>query len=172
MSGRVFLLGDDIDTDQLAPGQYMKGGVDMLAAHCLESVKPNFASSVKQGDVLIAGRNFGMGSSREQAAEALKHLGVAAVVARSFAGIFYRNAINLGLPVMITDDLDGIAEGDVAEFDMAAGELHFPEKNRTVQLEPLPDNLKRMLADGGLVPHLKKRFALQRQEKRGKETGT
>jgi 3-isopropylmalate/(R)-2-methylmalate dehydratase small subunit len=113
-----------------------------------------------------------MGSSREQAAEALKHLGVAAVVARSFAGIFYRNAINLGLPVMIAHDLDGVEEGDAAEFDMAAGELRLAEKHRTVQLDPLPDNLKRMLADGGLVPHLKKRFARERGEKRGEETGT
>jgi 3-isopropylmalate/(R)-2-methylmalate dehydratase small subunit len=172
MNGRVFLLGDDIDTDQLAPGAYMKGGIDVLAAHCLESVKPNFAGSVKPGDVVVAGRNFGMGSSREQAAEALKHLGVAAVVARSFAGIFYRNAINLGLPVMIAHDLDGVEEGDAAEFDMAAGELRLAEKHRTVQLDPLPDNLKRMLADGGLVPHLKKRFARERGEKRGEETGT
>jgi hypothetical protein len=104
MSGRVFLLGDDIDTDQLAPGQYMKGGLDMLAAHCLESARPDFAGSVKPGDVIVAGKNFGMGSSREQAAEALKHLGLAGVVAKSFAGIFYRNALNLGLPVLVADD--------------------------------------------------------------------
>jgi 3-isopropylmalate/(R)-2-methylmalate dehydratase small subunit len=167
MSGRVFLLGDDIDTDQLAPGQYMKGGLDMLAAHCLETARPDFAGSVKPGDVVVAGRNFGMGSSREQAAEALKHLGVAGIIARSFAGIFYRNAINLGLPVMIAHDLDGVADGDKAVFDPAAGELRLTEKNRTVRLEPLPDNLKRMLADGGLVPHLKKRFAAERE----KETG-
>jgi 3-isopropylmalate/(R)-2-methylmalate dehydratase small subunit len=104
MSGRVFLLGDDVDTDQLAPGQYMKGGLDMLAAHCLESARPDFAGSVKPGDVIVAGKNFGMGSSREQAAEALKHLGLAGVVAKSFAGIFYRNALNLGLPVLVADD--------------------------------------------------------------------
>jgi 3-isopropylmalate/(R)-2-methylmalate dehydratase small subunit len=79
----------------------MKGGIDMLAAHCLESVRPDFAGSVKPGDVIVAGKNFGMGSSREQAAEALKHLGLAGVVAKSFAGIFYRNAINLGLPVLV-----------------------------------------------------------------------
>ena len=167
MSGRVFLLGDDIDTDQLAPGQYMRGGAEMLAAHCLEAVRPDFAGSVKPGDVVIAGTNFGMGSSREQAAEALKHLGVAVVVARSFAGIFYRNAINLGLPVMIARDLEGVAEGDLAVFDMAAGELRLTEKDQTVRLEPLPDNLKRMLADGGLVPHLKKRFAAEREKEAG-----
>ncbi|MFH1518301.1 MAG: 3-isopropylmalate dehydratase [Pseudomonadota bacterium] len=167
MSGRIFLLGDDIDTDQLAPGQYMKGGLEMLAAHCLESARPDFAGSVKPGDVIVAGRNFGMGSSREQAAEALRHLGIAGVAARSFAGIFYRNALNLGLPVLVADNVDGIADGDLAVLDPAAGELRLTGKNRTVLLEPLPDNLKRMLADGGLVPHLKKRFA----EERAKEAG-
>ncbi len=167
MSGRVFLFGDDIDTDQLAPGEYMKGGIDMLAAHCLEAARPEFASTVRPGDVVVAGRNFGMGSSREQAAEALKHLGVAAVIARSFAGIFYRNAINLGLPVLISNDLDAIADGDATDLDLDAGELRLTAKDKTVQLEPLPDNLKRMLADGGLVPHLKKRFAAERKRETG-----
>jgi len=167
MSGRVFLFGNDIDTDQLSPGQYMKGGIDMLAAHCLEAARPDFASTVRPGDVVVAGTNFGMGSSREQAAEALKHLGVAAVIARSFAGIFYRNAINLGLPVLIADDLDQIEDGDGVDLDLDAGELRLAAKDRTIKLEPLPDNLKRMLADGGLVPHLKKRFA----EERKRETG-
>jgi len=167
MSGRIFLLGDDIDTDQLAPGQYMKGGLDMLAAHCLESARPDFAGSVQPGDVIVAGKNFGMGSSREQAAEALKHLGVGGVVARSFAGIFYRNALNLGLPVLVADNVDGIADGDSVVLDPVAGELRLTDKNQTVRLEPLPDNLKPMLADGGLVPHLKKRFAAKRAKEAG-----
>jgi 3-isopropylmalate/(R)-2-methylmalate dehydratase small subunit len=162
MSGRVFLFGDDIDTDQLAPGAYMKGGLDALARHCLEGVRPEFPAEVKLGDIVVAGRNFGMGSSREQAAEALKHLGVAGVVARSFAGIFYRNAINLGLPVLIADDLSGVEDGDQADLDIEAGELRLPNKRKSVPLEPLPENLKRMLADGGLVAHLKKRFAAER----------
>ena len=167
MSGRVFVLGDDIDTDQLAPGQYMKGGLDMLAAHCLEAARPGFAGAVKPGDIVVAGKNFGMGSSREQAAEALKHLGVAAVVARSFAGIFYRNAINLGLPVLLAHDLDGVTDGDTAVLDLAGSQLRLTNKNLTLRLEPLPDNLKRMLADGGLVPHLKKRFAQERKREAG-----
>ncbi|WP_321333862.1 3-isopropylmalate dehydratase [Breoghania sp.] len=157
MSGRIFLLGNDIDTDQLAPGAYMKGGIEAIAAHCLEATRPDFASTVKPGDVVVAGTNFGMGSSREQAAEALKRLGVAGVVARSFAGIFYRNAINLGLPVLVGDDLDGVEDGAEADLDVDAGELRLG--SRVVKLQPLPENLKIMLADGGLVPHLKKRFA-------------
>lgn len=167
MSGRIFLLGDDIDTDQLAPGQYMKGGLDMLAAHCLEATRPDFAGSVKPGDIVVAGKNFGMGSSREQAAEALRHLGVAGVVAKSFAGIFYRNALNLGLAVLIAGDTSAVEDGDAASLDPVAGELRLSEKNQTVRLEPLPDNLKQMLADGGLVPHLKKRFAAERAEEAG-----
>ncbi|NRG17546.1 3-isopropylmalate dehydratase [Rhizobiales bacterium] len=167
MSGRVFLFGDDIDTDQLAPGQYMKGGIEMLSQHCLEPVRPDFAASVRPGDIVVAGRNFGMGSSREQAAEALRHLGVAAVVARSFAGIFYRNAINLGLPALIAEDIAGICDGDAVEIDLEAGELRLQAKRKIVKLEPLPDNLKRMLADGGLVAHLKKRFTAERNGETG-----
>ncbi len=125
---------------------------------------PDFAQTVKPGDVVVAGRNFGMGSSREQAAEALKLLGVAGVVARSFAGIFYRNAINLGLPVMIAVDLSAVKDGDAVSLDMTDARLRLTEKGADIALEPLPDNLKEMLADGGLVPHLKKRFAAERKE--------
>jgi 3-isopropylmalate/(R)-2-methylmalate dehydratase small subunit len=162
MSGRIFLFGDDIDTDQLAPGQYMKGGIAEIAAHCLEAVRPDFAVSVRPGDIVVAGKNFGLGSSREQAAEALKRLGVAGVVALSFAGIFYRNAINVGLPVLVAADITGLENGDAAVLDIEAGELRLITKDRVLLLHPLPDNLQRMLADGGLVPHLKKRFAAER----------
>jgi 3-isopropylmalate/(R)-2-methylmalate dehydratase small subunit len=164
MSSRIFLFGDDIDTDQLAPGAYMKGGLGELARHCLEGVRPEFPVEVRPGDIVVAGRNFGMGSSREQAAEALKHLGVAAVVAKSFAGIFYRNAINLGLPVLVAGDLSGLEDGARADLDIEAGELRLEGGQRTVPLEPLPENLRRMLADGGLVQHLKKRFAAGRAD--------
>jgi 3-isopropylmalate/(R)-2-methylmalate dehydratase small subunit len=142
----------------------MKGGLEELARHCLEGVRPEFAAEVRPGDIVVAGKNFGMGSSREQAAEALKHLGVAGVVARSFAGIFYRNAINLGLPVLVSDDLAGVEDGDRAELDIEAGALRLLEKRKGIPLEPLPENLRRMLADGGLVAHLKKRFAAERAD--------
>ena len=167
MTGRIFLFGDDIDTDQLAPGAYMRGGLGELARHCLETVRPDFAAGVRPGDIVVAGSNFGMGSSREQAAEALKHLGIAGVVARSFAGIFYRNAINLGLPVMVADDLASAEDGDLAALDIEAGELCLIEKEKGIRLEPLPENLKRLLADGGLVSHLKKRFAAKRRKEIG-----
>lgn len=159
MSGRIFLLGDDIDTDQLAPGQYMRGGIEALAAHCLEATRPDFAQSVQPGDIVVAGRNFGAGSSREQAAEALRHLQVAGVVALSFAGIFYRNAVNLGLPVLVASTLKGVAEGDAATLDPERGMLRLTDKRADITLEPIPENLRVIIDDGGLVPHLKKRFA-------------
>ncbi|MEM9900868.1 MAG: 3-isopropylmalate dehydratase [Pseudomonadota bacterium] len=157
--GRIFLLGDDIDTDQLAPGQYMRGGIEALSAHCLEAVRSDFARDVRPGDILVAGKNFGAGSSREQAAEALRFLGLSAVIARSFAGIFYRNAVNLGLPVLVAPSVDGIDEGDEAEVDPRAGLLRLTVKRRELALEPMPENLARIIADGGLVAHLKKRLA-------------
>ncbi len=123
MSGRIFLFGDDIDTDQLAPGHYMRGGIDELSAHCLEGVRPGFAGILRPGDIVVAGRNFGMGSSREQAAEALLHLGAAGVVALSFAGIFYRNAINLGLAVLVANDLSEVEDGDPARLDVERARL-------------------------------------------------
>ncbi len=159
MSGRIFLFGDNIDTDQLAPGFYMRGGIGQLAGHCLEGVRPDFAKTVKPGDVLVAGKNFGVGSSREQAAEALKYLGVAGVVAYSFAGIFHRNAINLGLPVLTSTELAEVADGDAAVLDHNSATLRLTEKQKIVALDPLADHLKVLLQDGGLVPHLKKRFS-------------
>ena len=156
--GRIWRFGDDIDTDALAPGAYMKGSLDELAAHCLETVNPSFAAEVEPGDVLVAGKNFGMGSSREQGAEALKHLGVCAVIARSFAGIFYRNAINLGLPVLIGDVPERFGDGKFASVDVLEARLTFCEGGEVVQCEPVPELLLAILNDGGLVPHLENRF--------------
>ncbi len=153
---RIFLFGDNIDTDQMAPGQHMKGGIEALAAHCLEGVRSEFSCTVKRGDIVVGGKNFGVGSSREQAAEALKHLGVSCVIATSFAGIFYRNALNLGLPAMVASTLDGIEDGAEASVDQCAGTLIT--NGRTIALEPIPENIAPMLAAGGLVPFLKQRF--------------
>lgn len=162
MTGKIIFFGDNIDTDQLAPGRYMRGGIAEIAAHCLEDIRPGFSDLVQPGDVLVAGRNFGAGSSREQAAEALLHLQVEGVIALSFAGIFYRNAINLGLPVLVASDLVGIEDGDLASLDPWDGCLTLHDKNQKIPLEPIPDNLAMLLRDGGLVPHLKKRFAAER----------
>lgn len=156
--GRAWTFGDDIDTDVLAPGRYMKSGIDEIAKHCLEAVDPRFAAAVRPGDVIAAGRNFGTGSSREQAAQALKHLGVTAVIAPSFGGIFYRNALNLGLVALVCDGAGAIRAGDEIAFDAAAGRIDNITRAETLACEPIPAHLLAMVADGGLVPHLEKRL--------------
>jgi 3-isopropylmalate/(R)-2-methylmalate dehydratase small subunit len=166
VSGRIFLFGDDIDTDQLAPGQYMRGGIAALAAHCLEATRPDFAINVQPGDIIVAGRNFGTGSSREQAVEALRYLQVAGVIALSFAGIFYRNAINLGLPVLIVTSIDGVKDGDKASLDLTGSVLNLIVRNTDIALEPMPENLQEILESGGLVQYLKKRLAAESKEQK------
>ena len=166
MSGRIFLFGDDIDTDQLAPGQYMRGGIEALAAHCLEATRPDFAINVQPGDIIVAGRNFGTGSSREQAVEALRDLQVAGVIALSFAGIFYRNAINLGLPVLIVTSIDGVKDGDKASLDLTGSVLNLIVRNTDIALEPMPENLQEIIESGGLVQYLKKRLAAESKEQK------
>jgi 3-isopropylmalate/(R)-2-methylmalate dehydratase small subunit len=166
VSGRIFLFGDDIDTDQLAPGQYMRGGIEALAAHCLEATRPDFAINVQPGDIIVAGRNFGTGSSREQAVEALRYLQVAGVIALSFAGIFYRNAINLGLPVLIVTSIDGVKDGDKASLDLTGSVLNLIVRNTDIALEPMPENLHEIIESGGLVQYLKKRLAAESKEQK------
>ncbi len=157
--GRVWVLGDDVDTDALAPGRYMHRPIEELAANCLRDLRPDFADGVAPGDVVIAGRNFGMGSSREQAALALKLRGVSGVVARGFAGIFHRNALNLGLPVFV-GDARAIPDGAEATLDLDGAAL--VHAGGRIALEPIPGFLLEMIRDGGLVPHLEKRFAKER----------
>lgn len=156
---KAWVFGDDVDTDVIAPGRYMKFGVEEIARHCLESVSPSFASSVRKGDCVVAGRNFGAGSSREQAPEALKHLGVALLVAESFAGIFYRNAINLGLPAVTCAQAKRIRQGDELEVDLERGCIHNRTTGETLACEPIPPFLMTLIRDGGLLPHLEKKLA-------------
>ena len=158
VTGRAWVFGDDVDTDALAPGQHMKDGIEALAAHCLEALDPDFAGRVAPGDIVVAGRNFGMGSSREQAAMALKELQVGAVVAESFARIFFRNAINLALPVLACREARTVAPGDRLRLDPPTGALVNETRGRTLACDPLPEHLLAMIADGGLLPHLKKRL--------------
>ena len=155
---RAWVFGDNLDTDLIAPGRYMKFGIAEIARHCLESVDPSFAASVRPGDVLVAGKNLGAGSSREQAPEALKHLGVAALVAESFAGLFYRNAINLGLPAVACAQAKRIRPGDRLTLDLERGEISNLETGEKLACEPIPAFLLAIIRDGGLVPHLAKRL--------------
>ena len=118
---RVWRLPADVDTDALAPSRWMKYGAEVIAQHCLESLRPQFTLEARPGDVIVAGANFGIGSSREQAASALVHLGIAAVIAPSFGGLFYRNAFNVGLPLLTCRDAEAIADGESVSFDLQRG---------------------------------------------------
>jgi len=154
---RAWVFRDNIDTDVLAPGAYMKFGIDEIARHCMEAIDPEFAARVRPGDVVVGGRNFGMGSSREQAPQALKHLGVAAVIAPSFGGIFYRNALNLGLVVLECGDSGRIRAGDDVEFDAQRGRIADRSTGEELSCVPIPDHLLDMVRAGGLMPFLAQR---------------
>ena len=153
---RVWRLGDNVDTDVIVPGKYMKFGIEEIAQHCLESVIPSFAKEAGPGDVVVAGRNFGAGSSREQAPAALRHLGIAALIAESFAGLFYRNALNLGLPALVCPQAKRIQDGEELEIDYSASRI--VTKSAALDFEPIPPHLLEMVRDGGLLPHLEKRL--------------
>ena len=156
---KAWVFGDNVDTDAIAPGRYMKFAIAEIAKHCLESVSPSFASSVEKGNFVVGGRNFGAGSSREQAPEALKHLGVAALIAESFAGLFYRNAINLGLPALACAQVKRIRQGDLLKVDPLGGTIENLTTGETLECEPIPAFLMSIIRDGGLLPHLEKRLA-------------
>ena len=153
---RVWVFGDDVDTDVIAPGRYMKSDIAEIARHCLEAVAPSFSKQARPGDVLIAGRNFGCGSSREQAPAALKHLGISALVAESFAGLFYRNSLNLGLPALVCAQAKQIHDGEKVRIDFDNSVI--VKDGDTLAFEPIPQHLLEMVRDGGLLPHLEKRL--------------
>jgi 3-isopropylmalate/(R)-2-methylmalate dehydratase small subunit len=156
---RAWVFGENIDTDMLAPGQFMKFGIAEIARHCLAAVNPGFAAAVRPGDIVVGGRNFGMGSSREQAPQALRHLGVAAVIAPSFGGIFYRNAINLGLAALVCPEIGSIAQDDDLAVDPAAGRILNRTRGIEIPCEPVPGHLMALLQAGGLLAYLEARLA-------------
>jgi methanogen homoaconitase small subunit len=159
IEGRAWVFGKNIDTDVIIPGKYLRTtDMQVFADHAMEGIDPEFSSKVQKGDVIVAGNNFGCGSSREQAPLALKHAGVACVVAKSFARIFFRNAINVGLPVMEADV--ECSEGDIVKIDLKNGSVEV--NNKTFKGNKLPDFLLEILTDGGLVAHRRK---LQKQKK-------
>ena len=163
IKGRVWKFGNDIDTDVIIPGKYLRTkDMQVFAAHAMEGVDPEFSKKAKPGDIIVAGDNFGCGSSREQAPLALKHAGIACVVAKSFARIFFRNAINVGLPLMEAEVECEV--GDEIEVDLLKGEVRVPGRG-VFKGNKLPDFLLDMLTDGGLVAHRKKVQEQQKEEK-------
>ena len=164
--GRVWVLGDNVDTDVIYPGKYLPIIVpEEMALHALEGVDPQFPSKLKPGDIIVAGSNFGCGSSREQAATCLKAAGVAAVVAGSYSRIFFRNAINQGLALVESRECGKrVKEGDVVTIDFERGKILLP--GGEISFEPLPFFLTEILEDGGLIEHTKKKIAKEQQPTR------
>lgn len=154
--GTAHCFGDNINTDIISPPQYMELTAEDAARYAMSAVDPDFASRVKPGDIIVAGGNFGSGSSRELAPLSLRHLQVGAIVAKDFARIFYRNAINLGLPVVECADTDKIAPGDSLEIDFVNGSLRNLTKNETYACSTLPPHILSLVLEGGLIASLKK----------------
>ncbi|MDI6709656.1 MAG: 3-isopropylmalate dehydratase small subunit [Thermoanaerobacterales bacterium] len=155
--GKAHKFGDDVNTDYIISGKYKFKTLDMreLASHVMEDLDPDFARKVKPGDFIVAGKNFGCGSSREQAPLAIKYADVSAVLAKSFARIFYRNAINTGLPV-VECDTDRIEAGDELEVDLEKGVIRNLTRGTEIAIKPLPGVMLRILSDGGLAAHFRK----------------
>ena len=157
LKGNAFKFGDDISTDLIIPGRYLnlRSNLPELAKHVLEDADATFAKRVKAGDFVVGGNNFGLGSSREHAPIVIKMAGVSAVMAKSFARIFFRNAINVGMPVLVCDT-DNIRDGDELEVDLSLGEIRDISNGQHLHFSPIPDIMLRILSDGGLVPYLQK----------------
>ena len=157
LKGKALKFGDDISTDLIQPGRYnyLRSNLPELAKHVLEDADPTFASKVKKGDFIVAGKNFGLGSSREHAPAILKLAGVSAILAQSVARIFFRNAINVGLPVLICDT-DKIKDGDELEINLASGTIVDLTNGAKLTSSKIPDVMLKILSEGGLVPYIKK----------------
>ena len=154
--GKVHKFGDNVDTDVIIPARYLnKSDEAWLASHCMEDIDKDFVNKVQPGDIMVAKANFGCGSSREHAPIAIKASGISCVIASTFARIFYRNAINIGL-LAIECDTDGIDAGDELDLDIKAGTLKNLTKGTITAIEPLPDVMIKLLRDGGLIEHIKK----------------
>lgn len=158
IKGKVWLFGDNIDTDVILPGKYLVlTDPRELAKHALEGIVPDFSSRVAAGDIIVAGKNFGCGSSREHAPIALKYAGVGAVVAKSFSRIFFRNAMNIGLPAIISDAREVLKEGEVISIDLEGGKITIEGNGSTLAVERYPQFLLEILNDGGLLQNLKRK---------------
>ncbi len=160
IKGRVWIFGDDVDTDAIIPARYLNTSDPLeLAKHCMEDADPQFPSKVQPGDMLLAGKNFGCGSSREHAPIALKAAGVACVIAVNFARIFYRNAFNMGLPILeCPEAVQEAREGDVFTVCLETGEILNESQDRTYRAAPVPSFMIELLRSGGLMAYVKKRY--------------
>ena len=158
ITGRAWVFGDNINTDLIAPARLLRRPVAEFSKFCMEPVMPAFASEVKPGDIVVGGLNFGCGSSREQAPEAIKFLGIAAVVAKSFARTFYRNSMNIGLPAIVCAEAGAIAQGARLRISLDQGIVEDLASGKRHPFQAIPPHLLAMLNDGGLLGHLEKRL--------------
>lgn len=158
--GTVFKYGDNVDTDVIIPARYLNSSDPLeLAKHCMEDIDKDFVNNVKDGDIMVADKNFGCGSSREHAPIAIKSSGISCVIASTFARIFYRNAINTGLPILECDEAaKKIKNGDVVEVDFTTGEITNVTKNETYRAEPFPEFMQQIMEAGGLINQTKQRL--------------
>ncbi|NLE46057.1 MAG: 3-isopropylmalate dehydratase [Chloroflexi bacterium] len=158
--GRVWKYGDDVNTDVIFPGRYTYSisDADEMARHALEDLDPTFAAGVSPGDIIVAGRNWGCGSSREQAVTCLKQAGVSAIVARSFGRIYYRNAINQALPIVTCDAVNGVEAGEEITIDFVAGTVIVPDG--TYEFDPLPPDVLEIIESGGLIGHIRRQLGI------------
>jgi 3-isopropylmalate/(R)-2-methylmalate dehydratase small subunit len=165
IAGRAVKVGHDINTDEIIPARYLNTfDAAVLGAHCLEDLDPAVAAALAPGDILVAGKNFGCGSSREHAPMAIKAKGIAAVVADSFARIFYRNAVNIGLPILESPaGAAAIADGHRVAIDLASGEIRDETTGEVFRAAPFPPFLREMIDRGGLVPTIRERLRRQQQ---------
>jgi len=162
IQGRAWKLGDDVNTDLIIPGKYKLNitSIDELSRHAMEGVDPHFVDKFRKGDLIVAGKNFGCGSSREQAPLVLKYIGAGATIARSFARIFYRNSINVGLPAVECRSVDKISDEDLLRVDVEAGVIRNLTREDTYQIKSFPTELWQILSEGGLVRYVKKHGTL------------
>lgn len=160
LRGRAHRYGDNVDTDGIIPARYLNTmDLDELAAHCMEDLDPEFVRKVKPGDVIVGGENFGCGSSREQAPLAIKGAGASCVIAKSFARIFFRNSINVGLPALVCAEAAAeIGSGDEVAVDLGSGRIENVSQGKTYRAEPFPEFLQAIIAAGGLVAYTRRRI--------------
>ena len=157
IKGKAHKFGNDVNTDDIIAAKYLvSSDAKELGSHCMETISADFVKNVKPGDIIVAGKNFGCGSSREHAPLAIKGCGVAAVIARSFAGIFFRNAINIGLPFVELLDTNDVKEGDMLEIDLSSGIIKNLTQNKIYQAQAFPQFLQSIVQEGGLMNYVKK----------------
>jgi len=162
LKGKIWKFGDNVDTDAIIPARYLNTSDPAeLAKHCMEDADPSFPAKVKAGDIIVAGANFGCGSSREHAPIAIKAAGVSCVIAKSFARIFYRNSFNTGLPILeCPEAFDSMSEGDEVAVSLDSGEIRILKDGRKLTAQPVPEFMQALLNEGGLMNYVKKKAGL------------